>query len=274
LLGKRTTDNFIIMRWSKLRKLVESRFADEVRGRVAINSAAYGRCSCGHAWVTLDGEVIANFCTRAYLNQVYGGGGTDKTKKKYRDQFVVYGEGSRQDFYQSCWDYIHKLSIDEALVETDPIIQAFAVIDRRVGKSRLAKIEPDKLHPLARRLYTERTGHQHAPHGAPEPTYARPFPDEPDDPAIQPPASHDLALDSSAMNEPDPPTPPPLADTATSDPVRRKAGKRFGVRVWLPSRGPDRPEHFQDNWYLTERDRENAYASSKKRSYPIKVERI
>ena len=152
MLGNGTTDNFIRMRWSKLRKLVESRFADEVRGRIAIKSAAYGACSCGHAWVTLDGEVLANFCTRAYLNEVYGGGGAEKTKKKYRDQFVVYGEGSRQDFYQSCWDNIHELSIDEALAESDPIIQAFAVIDRRVGKRRLAKVDPDELHPLARRL--------------------------------------------------------------------------------------------------------------------------
>lgn len=201
-------------------------------------------------------------------------GGAEKTKKKYHDQFVVYGEGSRQDFYQSCWDYIHKLSIDEALAESDPIIQAFAVIDRRVGKRRLAKVDPDELHPLARRLYMERIGHRSAPYGASESKFVRPLPDKPDDPVIQPPVAQDLVLDSSTMNEPDPPTPPQLANATTSEPVRRKAGERFGVRVWFPSRGPNRPVFSRDNWYLTEGDRENAFASSKKRSYPIKVERI
>lgn len=52
------------MRWSMLRKLVEKRFCDEVKRRVAIKSTVYGNCSCGHAWVTLDGEVLANFRTR------------------------------------------------------------------------------------------------------------------------------------------------------------------------------------------------------------------
>jgi hypothetical protein len=165
-LGVRRLNNWHgrdrFMRWSKLRKLVEDRFCDELKGRVAINSTAYGNCSCGHAWVTLDGQVLANFCTRAYFNERYEGTASEKTKAKYRDQFVVYGEGSRQDFYDSCWDYIHETSVDDALEETDPVLQAFAVIDKRVGKRRLAKTDPDVLHPLARRLYIERMKSQMA----------------------------------------------------------------------------------------------------------------
>ena len=143
------------MRWSKLRRLVEDRFCGELKGRVAINSTAYGNCSCGHAWVTLDGEILANFCTRAYYN-ARSGSASAESLKKYKDQFVVYGEGSRQDFYESCWDFIHSTSIEAALAETDPVIQAFAVIDKRLGKRRLAKIDVSRLHPLARRLYRER----------------------------------------------------------------------------------------------------------------------
>ncbi len=150
------------MRWSKLRKLVEDRICDELKGRIAINSTAYGNCTCGHAWVTLDGEILANFCTRAYYNEHYEGSSSEKTKKKYQDQFVVYGEGRRQDFYASCWDYVHSASVDDALEETDPPMQAFAVIDKRVGKRRLAKIDPDTLHPLARRLFEERMKSQMA----------------------------------------------------------------------------------------------------------------
>lgn len=144
------------MKWSKLRKLVEGRFCDELKGRVAIKSAAYGACSCGHAWITLDGKILANFCTRAYWNEVLEVS-SEATKNKYKDQFVVYGEGRRQDFYQSCWDFIHKVSIDDALAETDAVIQALAIIDKRVGKRRLTALDPNWLHPLAQRLYLERT---------------------------------------------------------------------------------------------------------------------
>ncbi len=57
------------MRWSKLKQRIEDNFADSVSRRVAIHSARTGACTCGHAWLTLDGAVIANFCTRAYGNR-------------------------------------------------------------------------------------------------------------------------------------------------------------------------------------------------------------
>ena len=56
------------MKWTKLKQLVEQRIAPSIRPRFAINSAAYGACSCGHAWITIDKKVVANFCTRAFGN--------------------------------------------------------------------------------------------------------------------------------------------------------------------------------------------------------------
>lgn len=55
------------MRWTKLKQKVEQNFAESIASRVAIHSAAYGACTCGHAWITVDGEVIANFCTMAFI---------------------------------------------------------------------------------------------------------------------------------------------------------------------------------------------------------------
>ncbi len=146
---------------------MEKRVAESLGKRFSINSTAYGACTCGHAWITIDGKIVANFCTRAFFNR--GSEYDDEREKwvqgpvpdelpgktlKYQDgQGVAYGELSRQDAYEACWDFVHHLGIEEALESTDPLIQTLAVIDARIGKRRLLKIDPDKLHGLALKLY-------------------------------------------------------------------------------------------------------------------------
>lgn len=142
------------MRWSKLRKLVESRFAESLAGRLAIHSAAYGNCTCGHCWITLDKEVIANFCTRAYFNRKLQG--VSGENSMYQRQLVVYGEKSRQDAYRSLFDFVHSLSIADALESDDVLIQSLAVVDSRVGRRKLESLDAGGYHPLARALLEER----------------------------------------------------------------------------------------------------------------------
>ena len=138
------------MRWSKLRKLVEDRFAPSVAKRLSIHSAAYGNCSCGHCWITLDKDVVANFCTRAYWNkEMLGDTGVNPM---YKDQLVLYGEKSRQDAYHSMFDYVHSMSHDKALKSDDVLIQALAVLDSRLGKRRLEAFDDSTLHPLAKKF--------------------------------------------------------------------------------------------------------------------------
>lgn len=139
------------MRWSKLRSLIEERFAPELKGGLAIHSAAYGNCSCGHCWITLDDEVVANFCTRAYFNKELHR--LAAQNPMYKHQLVMYGEMSRQDAYRSMFDFVHTLSIGEALVSQDVLVQALAVVDSRVGRRTLAAVDPETLHPLARKLF-------------------------------------------------------------------------------------------------------------------------
>ena len=67
-----------------------------------------------------------------------------------------YGELSRQDAYQACWEFVHDLSIEEALSSEDPLVQSLAVIDTRVGKRKLKTIDVNSLHSLANKLFEER----------------------------------------------------------------------------------------------------------------------
>jgi hypothetical protein len=45
-----------------------------------------------------------------------------------------YGEFSRQDAHHACWAYLHELSIDDALTDPDPLVQALALLDARIGR--------------------------------------------------------------------------------------------------------------------------------------------
>jgi hypothetical protein len=136
------------VRWSKLRSLVIARFARPLQGRLDIHSTAYGACTCGHAWLTLDGDVIANFCTRAHYIAEGWEAGSSQRNPMYRRQLAAFGEKSRQQVYETLWDYVHVVSIEDALASDDMLLQALAVADARVGKRRLAQIDPARLHPL------------------------------------------------------------------------------------------------------------------------------
>jgi hypothetical protein len=133
------------MQWSKLKSLVEERFAPALGRRVAIFSTRYGDCTCGRAWITVDGDQIANFCTRAEYAVASGSPVPEKAP-------LGYGELSRQDAYVACWAFVHDLSVNQALQDSDPLVQALAVLDSRVGKRRLKGIPWQSLHPLAQTL--------------------------------------------------------------------------------------------------------------------------
>lgn len=172
------------MKWSKLKIMVSNQFADSVKDSISLNSTCYGNCSCGHAWITLNRQVIANFCTRAYWNrQVYDhkdstykhSNVTQHEEKRYRYQSVNYGDVSRQGFYLSCWQFLHTLSIDQALLSDDIVIQALAVIDKRVGKRRIIQLEETPMHQLAKTLLRHRVNieikNRHSRHTASKGSY-------------------------------------------------------------------------------------------------------
>jgi hypothetical protein len=128
------------MRWSKLKSLTEQRFAEALAGRVAIWSTRYGNCRCGRAWLTVDGGIVASFCTRAAQAARSSGivplGGP-----------LGHGELSRQDAYAACWAFVHDLTIDQALADGDPLVQTLARTLLRVRLEAEERMEPKATLP-------------------------------------------------------------------------------------------------------------------------------
>ncbi|MBI9049564.1 MAG: hypothetical protein JEZ00_09100 [Anaerolineaceae bacterium] len=132
------------MRWSKVRKLVEDSFSPSIKGRVQLYSTAY-HCICGRAWFTIDGEDIADLSTRASGNKyrcVY-----HETRdidcvshpavledERTLGNLVEYGEFSRFDLHEACWKYLHS-NVYESLQSENPLIQALAVLNGKVGRT-------------------------------------------------------------------------------------------------------------------------------------------
>jgi hypothetical protein len=149
------------MRWSGVRKRVESRFADSVRGRVHLYSTRY-ECSCGRGWITVDGEEIANLCTfsswtrhRAIFHETSSTRCARHRAVEDRERtprlLVERGEFSRFDLHLACWDFLH-LKLPEALASENPLIVSLAVLDARTGRRKLETLRREALHPLTRAL--------------------------------------------------------------------------------------------------------------------------
>jgi len=134
------------MRWSQLKSRVESGFAVSVKGRVEVWSTRYRRAvhRFGEAWITIDGQKVVTMGTLRSENEYHKTGGSllDATR-------TIHDRGvfSSWDLNRSLFVYLN-LNIEDAWNSENAIIRAFAVLDRRFGKRRLAGLEVRGQHPL------------------------------------------------------------------------------------------------------------------------------
>jgi hypothetical protein len=145
------------MKWSKLKKTIEDKFADCVKDRVNIFTTRYTVASyfMVRGWVTVDKVEIANFSTPDNYNKFEWDAPPINQRipddKRTVGEAVEKGEFSRWDFLDACWDYIN-INIDDAILSDNPIIKSFAMLDKRLGKRRLKLIDRTDLHPLVSKL--------------------------------------------------------------------------------------------------------------------------
>jgi hypothetical protein len=163
------------MRWSKAKKALENLLAESVRRRVQFHVTQYGpgqSYTMARAWVTWDGQEIANFSSVEWLMKNFqvarkiqeSEQATDYRDPNQREGYyrsyeqsaeILSQQGvfSRTQFQDAVERYLN-LSIETALASDNPLIQAFAMLDRRLGRRRLATLQIGETgHPLVRLFY-------------------------------------------------------------------------------------------------------------------------
>ena len=160
------------MQWSQLKSRIEDGFAASVKGRVEVWSTRYRRAhdKQGESWITIDGQKVVTMGTLRFQIDFYGTNHQllqDRDCADYHDPDklpdyrkahddatrIVHDRGvfASHELRRSLCVYLN-LSIEEAWNSENNIIRAFAVLDRRFGKRRLAGLEMEGEHPLVELL--------------------------------------------------------------------------------------------------------------------------
>ncbi len=161
------------MKWSQLKKRIEATFADSVAGRVEVWNTRYRRAHDqeGEAWITIDKQRVVSMATYTYFVEFY----RQANRLRLESACDDFSDPAQREGYhragdeadrivnergvfpmgalnRALFDYLN-LSIDDASESQNPIIRAFATLDRRFGKRRLTEFDDSEEHPLVRTLF-------------------------------------------------------------------------------------------------------------------------
>ncbi len=144
------------MIWSKLKKVVQGLLADSLQRRMEYHLTRYGpgvSYFMARGWITLDGQEIYNFSTIKQIRQYHDETGNWWPEKENLEKLHNDSIFSRDDYVDSLEEYV-LLDINDALSSSNPLVRAFAMFDRRVGKRRLKtiKLSDDEL-PIVKNFY-------------------------------------------------------------------------------------------------------------------------
>jgi len=142
------------VRWSKVKQLVEARFASELHGRLSVELTKYRkptRSENGELFVVLDGRKIFSAAEFRALKLTNG--------QYYRDTEKFHGSGITSEFWALA-DLTESLnwSIDDFFDQSNPLLRGLAVADARFGRRRMAGITIEDEPDLVRAILCARKG--------------------------------------------------------------------------------------------------------------------
>lgn len=151
------------MQWSKLKSRVKNLICPELRNRIDFHLTSYRKSHDGadKVWITVDGKRV--FSCKHYPHEweeaaAYQKGLKGDEIKTTLAKIEIHSPGDFGDAMRSYLD----MPVSDALKSRDPIVQAFAIVDRRLGKRTLAKLDlSDCRHTLVRAFYQLRIDSAH-----------------------------------------------------------------------------------------------------------------
>ena len=151
------------MQWSKLKARVKDFICPELRDRIDFHLTSYRESHDGadKVWITVDGQRVFS-CKhypyeRAEAEAYHGGLRGEQVKELLREKEIH----RPKDFGDAMRAYLD-MPISEAVKSSDPLVKAFALVDRRLGKRRLAKLEiTGSEHTLVKVFYELRLASAH-----------------------------------------------------------------------------------------------------------------
>jgi PcfJ-like protein len=139
------------MKWSQLKKRIEDCLADSVKKRVTFGSVSYRKAHDqeGRGWIAIDGKQILDMATYSFYMEFNGNWDNYEA-----DSQELYAKNifDQTKWHASLFKYLN-LPIDEILHSDNNIIRAIGMLDYRVGKRRLKKIDISKENELVVRMY-------------------------------------------------------------------------------------------------------------------------
>ncbi len=138
------------MQWSKLKSQVESFVCDSLKGRVELFTTWYknsGSPQRARGAILIDKKEIIEFNTDKWIVMV---------EELNQEELWSQGVFNDLEFREGLKEYL-SLSIDQALASRNILIKTLALIDRRVGKRKLHKMQmPKDEHELVKFIYNLR----------------------------------------------------------------------------------------------------------------------
>jgi hypothetical protein len=132
------------MHWSKIRKLIEERFAPSLRRRVRLELTHYRKAhdAEGRWAIAVDGKHVAGLgCIVA--DRIFCELQSQMSVDAAIKELVSRGQHYVPLFREQMFVFAHQ-GIDQALESDDSIVRALALLDKRLGKRRLTKFMQNK----------------------------------------------------------------------------------------------------------------------------------
>lgn len=130
------------MQWSKLKTKIKEFICPELQDRVDFFVTSYRKSHDGadRVWITVDGEKF--FECKHYIYEraeaeAYHSGFQPNQIESVLASKEIHSPGN---FGESMREYLD-MPINESLNSDNPLIKAFAIIDRRTGKRTLAEVK-------------------------------------------------------------------------------------------------------------------------------------